>query len=215
MIQREKKIFILRHGETEQNRMGIVQGSGVDSSLNIMGEKQSQLFFEKYKSERFDFIICSNLMRSYQTIKRFELLGIPIRKDERLNEICWGEHEGKTGEVELMMKYNRIIQSWCAGNFQDKPAGGESAEELGQRLDHFLRDIQNLEFNQILICTHGRTLRALITKIKNIPLSAMEDIKHQNTGLYVAALKSDNWTVNVENDTTHLTHELNASDIRG
>ncbi|HYG15236.1 MAG TPA: histidine phosphatase family protein, partial [Bacteroidia bacterium] len=41
----KKTIYLVRHGETEFNRMGIVQGSGVDSELNETGRKQADLFF--------------------------------------------------------------------------------------------------------------------------------------------------------------------------
>ena len=37
-----KEIFIIRHGETELNRLGIVQGSGVDAGLNDTGQQQAQ-----------------------------------------------------------------------------------------------------------------------------------------------------------------------------
>ena len=44
-----KELFILRHGETNQNLNGIVQGSGIDSDLNHSGYAQGAAFFEKYK----------------------------------------------------------------------------------------------------------------------------------------------------------------------
>lgn len=47
MMKRE--VYFLRHGETEQNLLGIVQGSGIDSHLNENGLQQASLFYEKYK----------------------------------------------------------------------------------------------------------------------------------------------------------------------
>ena len=40
-----KEIYIIRHGETELNRLGIVQGRGVDSDLNDTGRAQAEAFY--------------------------------------------------------------------------------------------------------------------------------------------------------------------------
>lgn len=44
-----KNIYILRHGETENNRLAIVQGSGIDGTLNQKGEEQAKAFYQKYQ----------------------------------------------------------------------------------------------------------------------------------------------------------------------
>ncbi|MBK7465356.1 MAG: histidine phosphatase family protein [Saprospiraceae bacterium] len=94
----EKKLYILRHGETNENKAGIVQGQGIDSSLNELGLWQSLQFYNQYKSITFDKIITSGLRRSYQTLQHFETTENEIQRDTRINEISWGEHEGKAGE---------------------------------------------------------------------------------------------------------------------
>ena len=63
-MTKPKELFILRHGETNQNLNGIVQGSGIDSDLNHSGFAQCAAFFEKYKHHEFDLIIASQLKRS-------------------------------------------------------------------------------------------------------------------------------------------------------
>lgn len=143
-------------------------------------------------------------MRSFQTIQKFENHNRIILKDERIDEINWGEHEGKAGDAELMLKYDRIIQSWSGGNYHDRAHGGESAYDLVNRLKGFVSDLEEADFETALICTHGRTLRAMICLIKNIPLSHMEKIRHQNTGLYHAVYHKNNWQVILENDCSHL-----------
>ena len=49
-----KKIYITRHGQTDFNKKGIVQGSGVDSDLNETGRLQAEAFFKKFKDHPFD-----------------------------------------------------------------------------------------------------------------------------------------------------------------
>jgi broad specificity phosphatase PhoE len=201
---KKKDVYIIRHGETDQNRLGIVQGRGIDSYLNETGHWQSNAFYQHYKFIDFDRIYCSSQLRSFQTIQKFEKDNRLIYKDERIDEINWGEHEGKAGDPDLMVKYDRIIQSWASGNYHDGAEGGESAHDLYVRLKPFIEDLQNEEFNTALICTHGRTMRAMICLLKNLPLRYMEQIKHQNTGLYQAVYHQNNWQIIAENDCTHL-----------
>ncbi len=201
---KKKHIYIVRHGETDQNRLGIVQGRGIDSHLNETGLWQAKAFFHHYNSIDFERIYCSSQLRSYQTIQNFVNDTRILHKDERIDEINWGEHEGKAGDEELMLKYDRIIQSWSNGNYHDRADGGESALDLFIRLQGFFIDLHEAEFNTALICTHGRTLRVLICLIKELPLSFMEQIKHQNTGLYQAIYHQGSWDVVLENDCSHL-----------
>ena len=50
----KKTIYLIRHGQTDFNKQGIVQGSGVDSSLNDEGHAQARKFFEAYHHINFD-----------------------------------------------------------------------------------------------------------------------------------------------------------------
>eukprot|EP01036_Dinobryon_divergens_P048115 gene48115-64565_t len=84
----KKTIYITRHGETEFNRLGIIQGSGVDSELNETGHLQAQLFYNHYKDTAFDKVYTSALQRTYQSVQRFiEELRIPYEQLPELNEI--------------------------------------------------------------------------------------------------------------------------------
>lgn len=200
-----KEIFLIRHGETDCNLKGIVQGSGIDSELNEAGWNQSQAFYHHYKHEAFDLIVSSTQLRSMQTIEPFITEGIQWFKDERIREISWGEHEGKSGEPELMEKYFRIISEWSSGRYDARPNLGESAEELGFRTGSFLNELLQRNEQKILVCTHGRTLRALICQILNRPLSDMEQIAQSNTGLYRCIWNGSQWNVLKKNCNAHLT----------
>lgn len=205
-----KEIYILRHGETEQNVQGIVQGSGINSSLNKNGLSQAKEFYQYYSEIDFDLIIVSNLIRTHQTISHFINERIPLIVDDRIREISWGEHEGKASEPELMEKYYKIIHSWQSGDLEVGPKNGESAKQMQDRLILFIKDLENKPFERALICTHGRTLRALICLLKNWPLSRMEEILHSNTGLYHGIFQNHKWNILVENNLTHLsTHKTN------
>ncbi|MBK8956102.1 MAG: histidine phosphatase family protein [Saprospiraceae bacterium] len=200
----DKLLYILRHGETDYNLSGIVQGRSINSHLNETGNSQALSFFNEYKHITFDRLWASTQVRTYQTIAAFEREDLSVVRDERIDEICWGEHEGKCGEPELMEKYHRIIRSWSNGIYSDKPEGGESAWDLGVRIQSFLDHVQAENFTTALIATHGRTLRAMMCLIGSQPLSSMEMIGHQNTCLYIVGWNRRGWKILSENNCDHL-----------
>ncbi|MBE7179132.1 MAG: histidine phosphatase family protein, partial [Mucilaginibacter polytrichastri] len=66
-----KTLYIIRHGETELNKKGIVQGRGINASLNETGKRQAREFFEAYQDVPFDRIYTSTLQRTHQTVQHF------------------------------------------------------------------------------------------------------------------------------------------------
>ena len=203
-------LYIIRHGETELNRKGIVQGSGVDSELNKSGRTQARMFFEYYKNIHFDYIISSNLKRTHQTIEPF--LRRKAHKEwikmAELNEICWGVHEGQIGSTASHESYLQLMSDWESGVYDARIEEGESAAELHERVTQavdFFKAPRHRGKN-VLVCTHGRTLLCLLTILNEAPLSMMNQFKHQNTCLYKVHYIGDEFIFELENDMRHLTN---------
>jgi phosphoserine phosphatase len=201
-------LYIIRHGETQLNREGIVQGSGVDSELNEAGRTQAQSFFQYYQDVHFDYIITSALKRTHQTVEPFILRGSHNEwmQTPDLNEISWGIHEGKKGSKEQHENYKKLMTDWETGIYSSRIEGGESAEELKNRLENVLNHLKNERFlnKNILLCTHGRTLLCLLTILKNHPLSMMSAFNHKNTCLYKVQYIDNEFRFELENDVRHL-----------
>jgi len=203
-----KTIYLIRHGETEFNRLGIVQGSGIDSDLNELGLSQARAFFEAYQDIPFHKIYTSKLRRTVQSVQDFINLGIPTESYEGLNEICWGEKEGKAPNYIEDEFYLDILQRWKKGE-TNIPAslGGESPEEVAARQKVALEIILSRpEEETILVAMHGRAIRILLTHLLNLPLSSMDDFEHTNLCLYklIYSYETQSFTLEVSNDITHL-----------
>lgn len=198
------QLYLIRHGETEFNRLGIVQGSGVDSDLNEIGRRQAAAFYEYYQQEPFDMVVTSALKRTHQTASGFLEQGLPWVIRPEINEINWGNNEGKPHTAESTAIYRNVIREWQNGNFQAAFPGGESAAELGARLNVFIDWLHTRPANHLLVVSHGRTMRALITLLKGNPLSEMEGVPHANTACYTARLNSGKFEFAMENDLRHL-----------
>lgn len=197
-------LYILRHGETEYNRLGIVQGSGVDTDLNHAGHSQALAFYRTYKDIDFQLVVTSELKRTHQTVRYFIERDIPWIRTADINEISWGAHEGRVSTPERIALYNRMIAEWKKGNLDASLPEGETARQLGQRVGRFIEWIRTRPEKHILVATHGRTLRCLITLLKGCEPAEMERVPHANTGLYVVHFQDDTIIFETENDTSHL-----------
>src|SRR5690606_39610306 len=111
----EKILYIIRHGQTDLNLKGIVQGRGVNSPLNEMGKMQAQAFYNRYRDEHFDKIYTSTLLRTHQTVAHFVQDGIPMEQLKGLDEIGWGIYEGKEQTPEIMEGFSTLISRWRNG----------------------------------------------------------------------------------------------------
>jgi broad specificity phosphatase PhoE len=200
-----KKIYIIRHGQTDFNLQGIVQGSGVDSSLNQTGRAQARAFFEMYKDVAFDKVYTSLLRRTTESVKDFIGLGIPQEKLEGLNEISWGTNEGQKITPEEDAYYHWMLKQWQNGNTAERIKGGESPEDVVVRqrtaIEQFmLKD----EEKTILICMHGRAMRILLCELLNYPLKSMDVFEHQNLCLYQLDFTGSMFAIKKHNDVEHL-----------
>ena len=200
----DKTLYFLRHGQTEMNRLNIVQGSGVDSDLNDFGRQQARAFYDFYGKYDFDLIITSALKRTRQTVEPFFNKNIPYESWAEINEINWGIHEGKPSEPWMIEAYKKMVEQWSVGNFDASLQNGESARQLADRINFFLESIKTRPEKSILVCTHGRTLRCLMCLVKGQHLREMESYSHSNTGLFKVHWKAPKFDVEFENDTRHL-----------
>lgn len=201
----KKTIYLVRHGETEFNRQGLVQGSGVDSDLNETGLRQAELFYEAYGDIPFDHVYTSSLKRTLQSVQRFIDDGIPHTAMAGLNEISWGDYEGRVSIPDWREEYWHMIGQWQAGNLEYRVAMGENPLELQDRqkpvLEHLLtRPDQSI----ILICMHGRAMKSLLCLMLDKPLSEMEDFQHHNLCLYVLEYENGLFSIVKNNDQLHL-----------
>jgi broad specificity phosphatase PhoE len=201
-----RELYIIRHGQTDHNAMGIVQGKGVDLSLNDKGRRQARAFYEAYKDIPFDIAYASTLKRAQETIADFVKLGIPMEIYSELDEISWGELEGTHATLESDVTFQSLIRRWKEGDIHAKPApSGESPFDLQQRQKVFLARLLATSHKKILIATHGRFIRAFLCTLTGRPLSDMETFTHSNLCLYkVNQMSTGEFVIEMHCETEHL-----------
>ncbi len=200
----KKTIYLIRHGQTNFNIQGIVQGSGVDADLNETGKKQALQFYQKYKNVTFNLVITSALKRTQQTAKHFIEQGIEHQILPEFNEINWGALEGQKPTPANMETFKSILKSWKNGNYDTTIAGGESPNSVQKRMQIGIQKLSAMDVETILLVSHGRAMRILLCTMLNIPLSQMDTFPHQNTTLYQLELQDGQFKLILQNDVSHL-----------
>jgi probable phosphoglycerate mutase len=184
---------------------GIVQGSGIDASLNDEGRRQAKAFFEHYRDVPFDRIYTSGLKRTVETVQSFIDAGVPFESLTGLNEISWGNKEGQKITPEEDAYYHWMLKQWQEGNTTLKIEGGESPDDVASRQRPALeRILSHTEEKNVLICMHGRAIRILLCQLLNYPLKSMDMFEHENLCLYLLNQTGTMFNVEKYNNTAHL-----------
>ena len=200
---------MIRHGQTEYNKMGIVQGRGVDSSLNDVGAQQAESFYKRYHKLPLDKVYTSSLTRTKETVQGFISKGIPHQAFPGLDEIHWGSKEGKPFNETDHHEYRQVTNQWQQGKTHIRIAGGESPEEVKLRQKESLEKIMSNENEQtVLICMHGRAIRVFLCLLLNYPLQYMSLFPHNNTGLYRITHTGRFFRADGINELEHLNSDL-------
>lgn len=200
-----KTIYIIRHGQTDLNKQGIIQGSGIDADLNDRGRAQGAAFFEAYQHIPFDKVYVSKLRRTYQTVQKFIEAGIPYEKLGGLNELAWGIYEGQTSTAENKGAFLKIMRDWMEGRLDEKLEGGESPNELQAKQKEALEVIMSHpEEENVLICMHGRAMRLFLCLLTGVDLTHMDEFPHQNVILYKVTFDGSQFEIAEFNNSEHL-----------
>jgi len=200
-----KKIYIVRHGQTDYNLKGVVQGSGIDAPINDNGRNQADAFFAAHSHLKIDKVYYTGLQRTKQSIEQFLNMGKPSEAIPDLNEISWGKYEGVPMTHDENKYYLHMLTQWANGDLDYAIAGGESPNMVYRRLKNGLNYILEQGHEDILICMHGRAMRVMMSLILNYPLQYMDVFEHQNLGCYEFTVQGkENFRMDRYNDTSYL-----------
>ena len=159
-------IYIIRHGETDLNVKGVVQG-WYDEPLNESGRFLAAETGKRMKEIRFDGCFSSPLKRAAETaeiILRESGNDLPITFDDRLKEMSFGEREGthlSPEETAVFKADPRRLPRF---------ADGETADEVINRTGMFLSDLASKGKDGVyLVSTHGCALRCMLNRLYGDP----------------------------------------------
>ena len=156
-------IYFVRHGETEYNALGIVQGQ-LDIPLNEKGIKQAEALAEKLKDFPLDIIYTSPLSRARKTaeiVNKYH--NVEIICEQRFTEFHVGQKQGqKTGEWTKEMNEDFMLNP--------EKYGAESNESFYNRVSEAYKDLP--ADKNILVVAHAGVYRSILRYKENKPFEA-------------------------------------------
>ncbi len=167
----DPRLYFLRHGETEWNVEGRLQGRQ-DIPLNALGREQAaragKTLAKILRSRNLDAAAlqfqCSPLLRTRQTLEIARAhMGLPAdggKIDERLIEFTFGRWEGLTWP-EVCARDLELARAREADKWRFLPPGGESYAQLAERLKPWLA----AQTEPSVVVSHGGVARALMALI--------------------------------------------------
>ncbi len=165
------RLYIIRHGETDWNGAGRLQGQ-TDTRLNENGIRLARETAKGMENIPFDLCITSPLARARQTAEI--VLGdrqIPIQEEPRIREISFGSWEGlgcRSHNYQIPVPIEEF-DLFYTDPFRFTPApDGETIEAVCARTRQFLEELMaepSYQDKTILIATHGCALRALLNSV--------------------------------------------------
>src|SRR6516162_8696260 len=168
----EYLLFLFRHGETDWNREGRLQGH-TDTPLNATGLAQAAALAERLRPHRLDAVMSSDLARAWTTGRIVaEGLGVPhIGEAEGL---YWPEVKSRFGEA--------LTERWFTDDDAAFPGGEIGLETRTRGLAALHRFITEQPYRRVGVSTHGAMVRQLM---KHALPSGSPPARTRNTVLYI------------------------------
>lgn len=200
------RIYLVRHGETDYNKMGYMQGR-MENSLNLFGIKQVHLCAQKLAHIPFDAIYTSPQKRTLETAQIFAIKrdNIEMYKHPDLQEVDCGSWQGLSWS-QIREKYPDINLTNLSPKKLAQLNGGETSYEVQERAMGFLDWIYNFDYETLLVVTHGGVIKSIVAKILGMDLENRGRFYTHNTGITIIEKlnKQEKWKVVTLNDYSHL-----------
>lgn len=197
------RLILIRHGETEWNREGRMQGH-LDSPLTVLGRSQALAAGLYLKRLNCDGLIHSDLGRARETARLIATTsGLKGRADPRLRERCLGIMEGLT-KAQFRESHPQWFHTYEARDADFVIPGGESLQQVFDRTRQCLQSLASaFDGATLAVVTHGGILDAAYRMATGCALEAPRRFPILNASLnrisYHGEWRLDDWA-----DITHL-----------
>lgn len=173
-MARPLTLLLVRHGQSEWNAAGLMQGQTPDVPLTPLGRSQAEAAAEAVAALTPGALISSDLLRAVQTAEYCaRATHLPIMTTPALREQGYGVLEGRPSR-ELWDVVDWTDAHWSA-------EGGESLAELHGRVAAYLQDLcADPPADVIAIVTHGDTIRAIQAVVAGLGPDAMPAVTPAN-----------------------------------
>jgi len=166
------KFFVVRHGETEWNKLGRFQGH-TDISLNDRGLSQARETAVASEDWGYTAIYSSPLVRTVQVAEEIaKVTPMLVSQEPGLKELSLGDLEGVTGE-EMRNDWPALFAAWRTEPEKMSMPNGESLGELRDRTWQVILDIEQKHSSDdsIVVISHNFAIRSIVNELLGMPLA--------------------------------------------
>ena len=198
-------LILVRHGETDANRRGILMGSTGGPYLNATGRAQAADIAAALKAEPVAHLYTSPAHRARETAQIVSReIKTPFTEVADLCEIDVGLLEGLTRE-EVHRDYASHTSEWEQDAATARHPGGETMEELQIRAWQVVQGLSEKHAGEIVVVvSHLFTILALLTKVLEMPLKHFLRIRLEPGAMARIAMSQGKFEVTSTNETWHL-----------
>lgn len=198
------RLIVVRHGETEWNKMKRVQGM-TNIPLSQHGQRQARLVARRLRNLRISAIFSSPLDRAKSTANAIgAACRVPVTVDESLREINFGDWEGCTFE-EIGARDPEMLAVWNATPHLCTPPNAETLLQVAERSAAFVERIKDLyESGTVVAVSHSVPCKAMTALCLGLPLSRIHSLRLDNASITIFDYYQDRNVLRSFNDTNHL-----------
>jgi 2,3-bisphosphoglycerate-dependent phosphoglycerate mutase len=163
--QAHLNVYVVRHGQTDWNKEGRIQG-GTDNPLNATGREQAATLARALAEVKIDAVYSSSHQRAQQTASVFEGRA-PITKMDELRERFFGKFEGANDkDTTVVADWNKRRYTWA-----DDMEGGETLESQSRRAEVALKQIRekHKDGGTVVIVGHGGINPLIVSHLIGVP----------------------------------------------
>jgi phosphoserine phosphatase len=186
------RLIIVRHGESEWNRVGRYQGQQ-DAPLSDLGARQAEALAGRLQREPLDAIFTSPLARAAKTaeaIARYHPT-VPFEHASALLEIGHGDWEGLMAD-EVIARYDAGLREWRNHPTRAQMPNGESFSNILKRVLDFKEQLcVDFHGRNVLVSTHDVVVKILVADALGMNMDRINRIWVTNASISVIEYSED------------------------
>jgi probable phosphoglycerate mutase len=201
----DARLILIRHGETEWNREGRIQGYHGDSALTENGRTQAEKLAARLAREELGAVHSSDSERARQTAAPIAAaLKAHIAFEAALRERNYGEFEGWT-YADLERERPEAYFKFRSRDPGYAPPGGESGAQFSERiLAALARVAEAARGGSVAVVTHGGVLGVIYRHVNGSSPDSKRDYSLHNASINRLLYADGAWSIEVWGDVAHL-----------